>query len=214
MFWISRLPDAENEVAKITSFTNLFWMLFAYNSLSGPGSGAIISRRYGEKDFQRTETAIKETIILKLFFGILFNLVGLLFLPDMLKLLGARGEAYELGLQYGRIMILGLPILYSVYSIFTALCCVANPKLAMTLMIGSNLLNVVLSPLLMFGWLGLPKWGIVAAAWATVISVAVMLTIGIRLFFINHVNVRLHLRGTAPISINSMWKMIWLSVPA
>ncbi len=214
MFWVSRLPNGENGVAAITFFANLLWILFAFNSLIGPGSVAIISRRYGEKDFERTEAAIKETIILKIFFGVLLNLVGLIFLPDLLHLLGARGEAYDLAVQYGRIMILGLPILYSVYSIFTALRCVANPKLAMALMIGSNILNVILAPLLMFGWMGLPKWGIAGAGWATVISVTITLIVGIWLFFSNHVNVRLHLRSKVKVSIASMWKMVWLGVPA
>ncbi|MBK7091120.1 MAG: hypothetical protein IPH59_05290 [bacterium] len=160
MFWVSRLPEGENGVAGVTFFMNLLWMLFAFNSLIGPGSVAIISRRYGEKDFDRTETAIKETLILKLFFGILLNLTGLFFLPDFLELLGAKGQALEMGIVYGRIMIIGLPIMYSVYTIFTALRCVANPNLAMALMLGSNILNIILAPLLMFGWMGLPQWGI------------------------------------------------------
>lgn len=214
MFWVSRLPEGENGVAGVTFFMNLLWMLFAFNSLIGPGSVAIISRRYGEKDFDRTETAIKETLILKLFFGILLNLTGLYFLPDFLELLGAKGQALEMGIVYGRIMIIGLPIMYSAYTIFTALRCVANPNLAMALMLGSNILNVVLAPLLMFGWMGLPQWGIAGAGWATVISVTVTFIVGIALFFSSKVNVRLHLRSKVPISIASMWTMIWLGVPA
>ncbi len=214
MFWVSRLPEGENGVAAITFFANLLWMLFAFNSLIGPGSVAIISRRYGEKDYALTETAIKETLILKLFFGALLNIVGLLFLPDFLQLLGARGEAYTLALDYGRVMIIGLPILYAAYSIFTALRSVANPNLAMALMLGSNILNVILDPFLMFGWFGLPKWGIVGAAWATVISFTLCFIVGLALFFSKHVNVRLYWRSSAPISLASMWKMVWLGVPA
>lgn len=214
MFWVSRLPDGENGVAAITFFANLLWMLFAFNSLIGPGSIAIISRRYGEKDFGQTEVAIKETLILKLFFGIVLNLVGLLFLPDFLRLLGARGAAYDLALSYGRVMIIGLPILYAVYSIFTALRSIANPNLAMGLMLGSNILNVILDPFLMFGWFGLPKWGIVGAAWATVISFSLCFMVGIALFCSDRVNVRLHWHSSGRISLVSMWKMIWLGIPA
>lgn len=214
MFWVSRLPEGESGVAAVTFFVNLMWMLFAFNSLIGPGSVAIISRRYGEKDFDRAEAAIKETIILKLFFGLLLNLVGLIFLPDMLKLLGAEGQAYELGVVYGRIMILGLPIMYSVFSIFTALRGVANPNLAMALMLGSNILNIILAPLLMFGWIGFPKWGIAGAGIATVTSVTLTFLVGIGLFFTDRVNVRLHWRGKVKVSVTSMWKMVWLGVPA
>lgn len=214
MFWVSRLPEGENGVAAITFFTNLMWILFAFNSLIGPGSVAIISRRYGERDFDRTETAIKETLILKLFFGLLVNIVGLIFLPIMLRLLGAEGEAYAMGVTYGRIVIVGLPVFYAAYSIFTALRGVANPNLAMALMIGSNALNVILDPLLMFGWFGLPAYGIAGAAYATVASFAVCFVVGMLLFLSPYVNVQLHLRSRVPVSVASMWKMLWLGVPA
>ena len=77
-YWVSRLPAAENAVAGITFFNNLLWFLFAFNHLIGPGSVAIISRRYGEKEYDKAEKAIKETIILKLFFGVIFGVVGYL----------------------------------------------------------------------------------------------------------------------------------------
>ncbi len=214
MFWVSRLPDGEDSVAAITFFANLLWILFAFNSLIGPGSVAIISRRYGEKDFDRAETAIKETLILKLFFGVLLNLVGLIFLPDFLHLLGAQGKAYDLALTYGRIQIIGLPMFYAAFSIFTALRGVANPNLAMGLMLGSNILNALLDPFLIFGWFGLPKMGIVGAALATVISFTLCLSVGLGLFFSDRVNVRLHIRGKVRVSLESMWKIVWLGVPA
>ncbi len=214
MFWVSQLSAGEDAVAAITFFTNLMWILFAFNSLIGPGSVAIISRRYGEKDYDRTETAIKETLILKLFFGLLINIVGLIFLDDMLRLLGAQGAAYELGITYGRIVIIGLPIYYAAYSIFTALRGVANPAWAMILMIGSNVLNLILDPLLMFGWFGLPELGIAGAAYATVASFAICFTVGLVLFTSRRVNVRLHWRSRVPVSLASMWKMLWLGVPA
>ncbi|MBK7091119.1 MAG: hypothetical protein IPH59_05285 [bacterium] len=46
------------------------------------------------------------------------------------------------------------------------------------------------------------------------ISVTVTFIVGIALFFSSKVNVRLHLRSKVPISIASMWTMIWLGVPA
>lgn len=214
MFWVSRLPDGEAGVAAVTFFSNLMWILFAFNSLIGPGSMAIISRRYGEKDYARTETAIKETLILKLFFGLLVNVIGLVFLNDMLRLLGAEGRAFELGVVYGRIVIIGLPIFYAAYTVFTALRCIANPKLAMALMIGANALNVVLDPLLMFGWWGLPSWGMAGAAIATVASYAACFVIGVWLLYSQHVNVRLRWKGQVPVAVASMWKMLWLGVPA
>ncbi|MBU0982703.1 MAG: MATE family efflux transporter [candidate division Zixibacteria bacterium] len=214
MYWVSHLPGAESGVAAITFFNNLMWMLFAFNSLVGPGSVAVISRRYGEKAYDQAEKAIKETLLLKLFFGGALGIVGLLFLPQMLQVLGAEEETLALGTSYGRIILFGLPIMYATYSVFTALRGIANPKWAMALMIGSNILNLSLDPIFIFGYLGLPAFGIDGAAYASVLSFCLTFTIGIILFRTRYTNVRLHLIGRVPVSISSMWTIVKIGIPA
>lgn len=213
-FWVSRLPAAENAVAGITFFNSLLWFLFAFNHLIGPGSVAVISRRYGEKEYDRAEKAIKETIVLKLFFGVILGVVGYFALPSLMTVIGARGEAHTLGVQYGQIIMLGLPINYSIYSIFTALRGVANPHKAMALMFGMTAMNMVLDPALMFGWLGLPALGMRGAAIASVITFTVIFGIGLIIFYGPYTNVRLHWRGREPMSLQSMWILIKIGIPA
>jgi len=214
MFWVSRLPEAEAAVAAITFCNNFMWLLFALNHLVGPGSVAVISRRYGEKAFEDTEKAIKETLTLKLVFGAAMSLIGWYFLPETLYLLGAREEALQLGIGYGRILLIGLPIMYATYSIFTALRGVANPNLAMALMLGSNALNALIDPLLIFGWIGLPALGVNGAAYASVLSFSLTLAVGFILFRTNWTNVRLRLTGGASMGLASMWKIVRIGIPA
>lgn len=213
-FWIAQLPDSETAVAAITFFNSLLWILFAFNTLIGPGSVAVISRRYGEKDYDNTERAIKETIILKLFFGALLGLFGWIFLRDLLTMLNASGETLEMGMRYGRIMIIFLPILYATYSIFTAMRGIANPAIAMILMISSNVLNILVDPLLIFGYLGFPALGLEGAAYASVGSYTLTFSVGLILFRTNWVNVKLHLIGKVPMQIKSMWQIVRIGIPA
>ncbi len=214
MFWVSRLPEAEAAVAAITFFSNLLWLLFAFNHLVGPGSVAVISRRYGEKAYDDTEKAIKETFLLKLVFGVIAGAVGFAYLPDLLYLLGARGQALTLGIGYGRILLVGLPIMYATYSVFTALRGIANPNWAMALMVCSNLLNALIDPLLIFGYFGLPALGVNGAAYASVFSYTLTFAAGILLFRTNWTNVRLHLFGRAAVSMESMRKIVRIGFPA
>lgn len=213
-YWVSRLPEKETGVAAVTFFATILWLFFSFNQLVGPGSVAIISRRYGEKDYHRTEKAIKETLILKLVFGVVFGIVGFFYIRPMLLLLGARGAALEEGIAYGQIMFLGMAVIYATYSIYTAMRGVANPKMAMLLMIGSNILNMVLDPIVMFGYFGLPAMGIRGAAIASVASYAITLTVGLFLFYGNYTNVRLRLKGKEKISLTTMWKIVKIGVPA
>ncbi|MFH2050344.1 MAG: MATE family efflux transporter [bacterium] len=214
MYWVSKLPGEESGVAAITFFANILWLFFSFNQLVGPGSVAIISRRYGEKDYDAAEKAIKETILLKLFFGGVFGLVGFLTVDKMLIVVGAEGDALRQGIEYGRIMFVGLGVMYATYSIFTAMRGIANPKMAMILMISSNLLNLILDPFFIFGWLGLPALGISGAAYASVFSFALTLLVGIILLYGNYTNVKLNLKGKKPVSMIAMWKILKIGIPS
>lgn len=212
-FWISRLPEKEAGVAAVTFFGSIMWFMFTFNQLVGPGSVAIISRRYGEKQYDQVEKAIKEAIILKLFFGAILGIVGYLTAGTLLSLIGATGRSLEMGIEYSQIIFLGMPILYATYSIFTAMRGIANPNMALALMLSSNVLNIVLDPIFMFGYFGLPEYGIKGAAIASLISYCLTFAVGMSLFFANVPNVKLHLRGKEHISIPSMWKMIKIGIP-
>ncbi|MEE8149543.1 MAG: MATE family efflux transporter [candidate division Zixibacteria bacterium] len=213
-WWVSQLPDGENAVAGLTFFGTILWLLFSFNMLVGPGSVAIISRRYGEKAYDAAEKAIKESLILKLFFGFLFGGVGLVLLRPILVLLGAEGEALELGFDYGQIMLIGLAFNFAVYTIFTALRGVANPNLAMTLMLASTALNMILDPLFIFGYAGFPAMGVKGAAIASFISIFVTLVAGLIILYGDYANIKLHLRGKLRISVSSMWTIVKIGIPA
>ncbi len=213
-FWVSRLPGEESGVAALTFFGTIMWTFFSFNQLVGPGSIAIISRRYGEKEYDRAEKAIKETLILKLFFGFLFGIIGYFSVEEMLVLMGAEEQALHDGIAYGRIMFVGMGIMYATYSCYTAMRGIANPQMAMYLMVASNVLNAVIDPIFMFGYFGVPAMGIEGAAVATVLSYTLTFAVGLYLLYGDHTNVRLHLRGRCTVSIASMWKMIKIGIPA
>jgi putative MATE family efflux protein len=214
MFWVSHLPESESAVAGITFFNNLAWFLGTFNHLIGPGSVAVISQRYGEKEYDKTEKAIKETLVLKLIVGALFGAIGFLFLPQLMYLIGARDEALTLGLRYGQIIFLGLPINYAIWTIFTALRGTANPHKAMALMLGFSVLNIVLDPILIFGWLGIPAFGMVGAAYASLITFATIFLIGIWLLFSGRTNVRIHWRSKEKMALDSMWILVKIGIPS
>ncbi|MDF1544067.1 MAG: MATE family efflux transporter [bacterium] len=213
-YWVAQLPEAEAAVAGVTFYATILWAFFSFNQLVGPGSVAVISRRYGEKEYDRAETAIKETLLLKLGFGFFFGVVGYFSVHYMLFALGARGEALDLGSSYGQTMFLGMGIMYATYSVFTAMRGIANPSIAMILMIGSNLLNLILDPLFIFGYLGFPALGINGAAVASVISYSAAFSIGIFLFATDRTNVALHWRSKVPVSVASMWHIMKIGIPS
>ena len=134
MFWVAKL-GAEH-VAAITIFSAFYWVVSAANQLAGTGSVALISRRYGEKDYHKTEAVIKETFILKWAIAIFFGTIGYFLVDKIMFILGARGEVIDLGISYGKIRFLGLGFALASFSVYTALRSVADPNKAMLVMIG------------------------------------------------------------------------------
>jgi putative MATE family efflux protein len=212
MYWLSRLGPGS--VAAITILSPLLWVIHSANMIVGAGSVAIISRRYGERDLVRTELAIRETIMLKWIAALSFGLLGYVSAPFMVRLLGAEGAVLDQGVLYGRIIFLGLGFNFATYSVFTAMRGVANPNLAMALMISLNLFNMVLDPILIFGWWIFPELGVAGAAWASVISYGIAFTAGMVLLCSGAANVRLRLLRRSAIQWDIMASILKIGAPS
>ncbi|MCK4414036.1 MAG: MATE family efflux transporter [Candidatus Eisenbacteria sp.] len=211
-YWLSRLGSAP--VAAVSILAPFLWVIHSANMIVGAGSVAVISRRYGEGDVLGTELAIRETFLLKWIAALLVGALGFLTVPWIVRLLGAQGEVIGLGTTYGRIIFAGLGFNFATYSVFTALRGVANPKKAMLLMLGFTGLNIVLDPLMIFGWWIFPALGIAGAAWASVISYAVAFTVGVLIFVGGGAHVRLHLRGGRPVQWRVMAQIMKIGGPS
>ena len=212
MYWLSRLGP--EPVAAITILGPFLWVIHSANMIVGAGSVAVISRRYGEKDYLQTELAIRETILLKWLAAISFGLLGYLGAPLIVRLLGARGEVLEQGILYGRIIFLGMGFNFSTYSVFTALRGIANPNLAMMLMIALNLINIVLDPFLIFGWWIFPELGVAGAAWASVFSYVLTFAAGLVLLYSGAANLRVRVRSGQPIQWAMMGRILKIGTPS
>jgi putative MATE family efflux protein len=212
MFWLARL--GASQVAAVTIFSTFYWVMSSSNQIVGTGSVSVISRRYGEKDYDQAEAAIKETVLLKLVLGIIFGALGYMMAELGMKLLGGQNEVIGLGVQYGKILCFGMALSMSSYTVYTSLRGVGDPNKAMIIMIGGAALNMVLDPLLIFGWLGFPKMGIRGAAIASVIGYSSTFIAGMVIFYGGFTNVRLHLKGKAPMRLSRMWQMLKIGIPS
>jgi len=173
MFWVARLGAAR--VAAVTLFASFASVIGSINQLVGAGSVALISRRFGEKDIRGTENAIEQTLALKFLIGLPMGIVGYFTIASILRLMTSDTSVIELGTAYGRIFFLGLPFMFTSYSVYTALRGIGDAPKAMYIMLFSTGLNMGLDPIFII-WLGL---GIRGAAIATVISAITAVAVGI-----------------------------------
>ncbi len=95
---------------------------------------------------------------------------GLLCSKYLLVICGAKGLALELAQDYINIWFLGCVTASMAMSGNDILIAAGDNKVASTMMIIGMILNVIIDPILIFGWLGIPAMGLKGAALATVIA--------------------------------------------
>ena len=138
----------------------------------------IIAQLYGAEQ----DAAIGASYVQGLWLALLLSAVGipLLALPEVwLQLIDPSPEVHELVTRYLRVLSLGLPasLLFRVlYALNTA---ISRPKVVMVLQAAGLALKVVLSAMLIFGLLGLPRLGAVGAALATVVVFWLLFLVGL-----------------------------------
>lgn len=211
MFWVAKLGS--QHVAAIAIFESFYMVLAFTNEIAGLGSVAVISRRWGEGDAVRAAAAIKETFILKAVCAVISGAFGLAFLRPLMELMGARGEVIELGVQYGRVHMLGMIVYFMSYTVFTFLRCIEAPRQAMAVMLMGSLINLALDPFLIFGIGPFPKMGLVGAAVASVISYALTILFGIYILYSGTAPLKFRWRTGLPVQMRSMLEMLRIGAP-
>ncbi|HOJ39586.1 MAG TPA: MATE family efflux transporter [bacterium] len=151
----------------------IMFLLLTLGGGLGVGTVALVSRAFGEKDYQRADEVVIQSFLLAAIFAAGLGSLGLVVSPYLLKALGARGQVLTAGVGYLRILFGGLVTMLFSFMGFSAFQGAGDTVTPMKIALLSTGLNIVLDPIMIFGWLGLPKMGVAGAAWATVLSRAV-----------------------------------------
>jgi len=128
--------------------------------------------------------------------------------------LGARDVVLDQAVRYGRVLLLALPVAFPTWTVFTALRCIGYPRMAMSFMLASAVLNAALDPVLIFGWAGLPALGVAGAAWASLLSFAITVGTGVLLFFAGAFPLRLTIASVRRARLGTMFHMLRIGIPA
>ncbi|WP_019124149.1 MATE family efflux transporter [Peptoniphilus grossensis] len=159
------------------------------SALIGVGSASILSRAIGKGDKETTDKIFGNFCYWVILFSIVITILGLIFAPNFLDLVGAKGNIKELGVRYLRVVFLG--------SIFVNFAQAGNMtmrgegavKQSMIIMGVGAILNIILDPIFM-KLMG--EYAIEGAAIATVISQIVQAILTLRYFSKKSAFVRIH----------------------
>ncbi len=189
MIWIGMIsPEA---VSGVTVYTTIFVIVYVFNDVIGTSSVSLISQAYGERDIERTQKVIEQSITFKALVAFAAGLLMLIFLKPLVRFFTDDPLAFKAAIDYGYIRTFFLPIMFSSYTVNTAMRCIGDSKKPLYIMLIVSILNVVLDPLFMFETMpftilgqSIPGLGlgVFGAALATVVSTIV--AFGIAFWFI------------------------------
>ena len=131
---------------------------------------AIVARRIGEKNKEAAGAAAIQAIFLALLCAIPFMVAGIFFAKDLLIMMGADAWSMEHGYRYTQWMLGGnfvIVLLFVINAIFRG---AGDAAIAMRVLWIGNGINIILDPILIFGWGPIPAMGIEGAAIATFIG--------------------------------------------
>ena len=154
-------------------------------------------------------------MIFNILHGFLIGIICIVGMPAFLGRFSSDSEIIHLGTQYANIVFLfGIPIGagISYEKIFQA---IGRMKVSMVSMLVGCVVNIILDPLMIFGFGPIPAMGIKGAAWATGIGQMVSLVIYLAVYFkdLDNIPVRISLKNLTE-SGRTLKKMYGIGIPA
>jgi putative MATE family efflux protein len=176
-------------VAVVTSAFPLAMVAMALGLLVGTGTGNRISVLLGQKDAENAERMLGQGLRLSLFNGIGLAILVWAFTGPLLLACGCAPHLLPMAIPFARIMSLGQIFLIAMVSMGNIMRVQGHPNLSLLLALASNLLNVALASVAIFGL----HWGTTGTALATAISQAAGCLAVIA--FVQSRHSALHIRG-------------------
>ena len=144
--------------------------LYAFAGGIGTGASSVTARSFGAGDRSRVAVLVTHAHLLVLLVGVVVGVLFAVFAGSIAAVLGASGDVHEMTVGYLTVFAFGFPFfMVSIAGsmLLRATGMAASPGVIMA--VGSAL-QVVLCPVLVFGWFGTPELGVAGAAWAYVLS--------------------------------------------
>ncbi len=144
-------------------------IISTFGFMIGAGGSAVVSKTLGEGDKTNANRYFSMLIYFEIIVGIISTVLGLFTLKPILHLVGATEDLVGNCLNYGRILLLGIPFFILQSSLHSFLIVANKPNFGLIISIVSGLINISLDALIVW----LLNLGVAGAAAATVISEAV-----------------------------------------
>lgn len=164
-FFIGQTHD-DIQIAAVSLATPVFLLFMAVGTVFGMGGTSVISRAMGEGRKEYAKKVCSFCMWGCVGIGIIMSVLFLLFMDQILLLVGASADTWEYAKTYLTIVSISGPFVLISNAYSNILRAEGQSGKAMMGQLLGNLLNIILDPIMILGF----KWNIAGAAIATVIG--------------------------------------------
>ena len=173
-------------------------LMIAVATGTGVGVNAALSRNLGEKNFDRANRIADHALFLAAMSYIVFAIFGLFFARQFFRLQTDIEEIVDLGTTYLRVCTIASFGLFMEIACERLLQSTGKTIYSMYTQGLGAIINIVLDPILIFGYFGAPALGIAGAAGATVFGQIIAFGLGFYLNKTKNHEITISLRSFKP----------------
>ena len=171
LYWVGRLGTAS--VAAVGIAGNLMFIVLALTQMLAVGTTTEVAHAMGRRDRDAARLGFNQSLSLSLLCGVLFLSVALALRTRYASTQSADVETASQAASYLLWFIPAMALQFPLVAMSAALRGAGNFKLGVAVGITTVVLNMVVAPVLIFGWIGAPALGISGAAIASLVAIIV-----------------------------------------
>ncbi len=168
MAMVGRLGAAA--IAAVGISLQPFMLAFALFGAVAMGTTAVVAREMGADRPLDASNALRQSLMLAMILAILLGVLGYIFAPGIINLMGPAPDVLELGVGYVRWILPGMAFMLAAFMITGALRGAGDTMTPMKVNAVINVINPILNYIFIFGHLGFPALGVRGAALATTLA--------------------------------------------
>jgi putative MATE family efflux protein len=171
LYWVGRL--GKEAVAAVGVAGNLTFVVLALSQMLGVGTTTVVSHAAGRKDRDRAVLLFNQSQVLSLVCGVIFLLVMMGLRVGYTRVLSADATTAALAADYLLWFIPAMSLQFAMVAMGSALRGTGNFKPGMIVQTTTVVVNMLLAPILIFGWFTGYPMGVAGAALSTLVAVVV-----------------------------------------
>ncbi|MCP5047095.1 MAG: MATE family efflux transporter, partial [bacterium] len=195
-FWVGKLGREAMTAPGISMFI-LFFLISIGIGFSAAGT-SLVAQYIGAGDKEKANMATGNLLVFLVLISSAFSLLGVLFARPLLSFLSTPAEAFDMTFSYFTIALAGIPLSFPMYVYQAALNGYGDTVSPLKVSLLSAFINLLLDPVLIFGWFGFPALGVAGAAITTVITQVLGSAIALYFLFSGKKGIHLNLRHLRP----------------